>query len=179
MTVKLTRSASNKCDSTSAITTASDVSVESCTRVQKASGGSSKNKRHLLLRRVTSDVNSDSFWLIERQISEDAPYAGMLIVLIPGNPAVVSVYREFAMMLVTKLKGAEVLVEGHAGHSQHSQQQFTTLQEQVDHHVRLLSRRIDPTKHERVLLLGHSIGAFILLAFLQRICHNFPTVKFQ
>ena len=112
-----------------------------------------------------------------------SPEETVYIYLIPGNPGLIEYYRDFLTALSThpwfnrddirfdilgqSLSGFEV----HSSHHSRDPSPPYTLQEQVSH----LQTRLDyhlsskqGTKPVRVILVGHSVGAYILLETIAR-----------
>lgn len=128
----------------------------------------------------------------------------IVIVVIPGNPGLVEFYDGFVTTLFNSLQGQwPIYAISHAGHSptegyplnpfpKSSHGDITagkssfplTLKEQIAHKNEFLERHIPP--HSRILLIGHSIGAYIILHILKTCCRAsditkaillFPTIE--
>ena len=95
-----------------------------------------------------------------------APDATALVLIIPGNPGVAQLYAPFAAHLFSLGSGRlSVAVASHAGHApgHRSPDGFFTLADQLAHHRAFLDTLpAAPVVH----LIGHSIGAWLLLSLL-------------
>ena len=102
--------------------------------------------------------------------------ASCCIVFIPGNPGCIEFYSRFLSRL-SDLSGARVVGIGLAGHSRRdlTGNRVFTLDEQVEHKFSALrDMMVIPTPAsapppERLLVCGHSIGAWIGLRVLQEL----------
>ena len=95
------------------------------------------------------------------------------VVVIPGNPGVSAFYIPFADQLF-RLGGEtiDVLVISHAGHSPPDKHRFT-LDEQLTHKLAVIDQLISRDEEHRLILIGHSIGAFLLLRMLDSLSPRF------
>ncbi|CAI0462808.1 unnamed protein product [Linum tenue] len=93
------------------------------------------------------------------EIQADNPTVHVLFV--PGNPGVVSFYKEFVESLYAAI--------GHIAHTKKNweQGQLFSLQQQINHKVDFLSQELQETKVP-IVLVGHSIGAYITMEMLKR-----------
>lgn len=104
----------------------------------------------------------------------------LLFVVIPGNPGVVGFYRTF-MQTIHRLCGYQhpVWAVSHAGHctppdsmdlledaSWPAEGDVFGLNGQIEHKLSFFRRHIPP--HTRLVLLGHSIGCYIILEMMKR-----------
>ncbi|CAI0462809.1 unnamed protein product [Linum tenue] len=102
------------------------------------------------------------------EIQADNPTVHVLFV--PGNPGVVSFYKEFVESLYGSLGGtASITAIGHIAHTKKNweQGQLFSLQQQINHKVDFLSQELQETKVP-IVLVGHSIGAYITMEMLKR-----------
>ncbi|KAG0141610.1 hypothetical protein CROQUDRAFT_663561 [Cronartium quercuum f. sp. fusiforme G11] len=113
-----------------------------------------------------------------------------LIILIPGNPGLVSFYDMFLGQLfnslVSKKISNQILCVGHVGHSfnnsnfdfrflqnfglNSNRPGFAKLQEQIEYHqdfVGHLTNLVD-FKQTKLILIGHSVGAYIAAKVLEK-----------
>ncbi|XP_074608459.1 lipid droplet-associated hydrolase-like isoform X2 [Acropora palmata] len=108
-----------------------------------------------------------------------------VIVVIPGNPGLVEFYDVFVTSLFNSLKGQwPIYAISHAGHSPTTEYPVNpfpkpsidkatavksffplTLNEQIVHKNEFLKSHIPP--HSKIILIGHSIGAYIILNILK------------
>lgn len=92
-----------------------------------------------------------------------------LVLVIPGNPGIASLYRAFVRRLVELGEGRfGVAVASHAGHAPglRGPQGDFGLDAQIEHHLRFLEQL---SSAPRVHVVGHSIGAWLTLEVLERI----------
>lgn len=99
-----------------------------------------------------------------------------LVVIIPGNPGIISFYDQFAKKIHEKLQ-CSVWCVGHAGHNQGKNQiksipkfdkykDLYGLEGQVQHKVDFFEKYVP--KNARVHLIGHSIGSYMIVEMLDR-----------
>lgn len=92
------------------------------------------------------------------------------VLFIPGNPGVVSFYKEFVERVYEMLEGsASITAIGHIGQTMKNWEQgkLFSLQEQIDHKVDFIKQEIQTTEVP-LLLVGHSIGSYISLEVFRR-----------
>ncbi|KAF9597671.1 hypothetical protein IFM89_020551 [Coptis chinensis] len=92
------------------------------------------------------------------------------VLVIPGNPGVVSFYKEFVERVYEMLEGcASVTAIGHIGHTRKNWEcrRLFSLQDQIDHKVDYIKHEFQNTEIP-LLLVGHSIGSYISLEVLRR-----------
>lgn len=104
----------------------------------------------------------------------------LLFIVIPGNPGVVGFYRTF-MQTIHRQCGYKhpVWAVSHAGHcvppasmdlvedaSSAADSDVFGLKGQIEHKVTFIRRHVPP--HTRLVLLGHSIGCYIILDLIRR-----------
>lgn len=99
------------------------------------------------------------------------------LVMIPGNPGLISFYHDFLMELAANLETVEhacFLIEGYSLRGFEISKppaQPVGLQEQVDYVETLIDRAIEGDKQlatQKVILMGHSVGSYLLLEVLRR-----------
>lgn len=91
------------------------------------------------------------------------------VLFIPGNPGIISFYKEFAEELYEQLGGsASITAIGHISHSKEDLAfgRLFSLQEQINHKVDFIKEL--RKKHLPIILVGHSIGSYICLDILKR-----------
>ncbi|CAF1400153.1 unnamed protein product [Rotaria magnacalcarata] len=106
------------------------------------------------------------------------------IVIIPGNPGLGGFYIPFAHELYNLFnKNISILIISQAGHSPPLKYCFT-LNEQIEHKIKAIEKLLPTDKNHRLILIGHSIGAFMVLNMLETIQHRldrafflFPTIE--
>jgi len=111
---------------------------------------------------VTVDLDDVKSKLI---VYGDLRTADTIIVIIPGNPGVPCYYNDFAYKLYElSPESTCILVSDHAGHSYYHR--TLSLQEQITHKKELLYyiHRLNSTGN--IVLMGHSIGAYMCLDLL-------------
>ena len=105
-------------------------------------------------------------------------------VIIPGNPGLGGFYIPFAHQLFDLFHGKyAVLIISQAGHSPPLSHCFT-LQEQIDHKLRAIEQLLPAAQGQQLILIGHSIGSYMLLQMLERLRDRyerafllFPTIE--
>lgn len=92
------------------------------------------------------------------------------VLFIPGNPGVVSFYTDFLESLYELLGGdASVTAIGHVSHAEKNWEngRLFSLQGQIDHKMSFLEQELKEVEVP-ILLVGHSIGAYISMEILRR-----------
>jgi pimeloyl-ACP methyl ester carboxylesterase len=88
------------------------------------------------------------------------------VLIIPGNPGVVSFYEDFVKYLWHFLDGkASITVICHLGHTldKSKELQLFTLSDQIEHKINFLEQQKDSDNTTPWVLIGHSIGTHIAL----------------
>lgn len=106
------------------------------------------------------------------------------IVIIPGNPGLGGFYIPFAHELYKLFnEQISILVISQAGHSPPVKTCFT-LNEQIEHKLQSIEQLLPKSNNHRLILIGHSIGAYMLLQMLDRLSERidrafllFPTIE--
>ncbi|XP_051228425.1 uncharacterized protein [Lolium perenne] len=114
-------------------------------------------------------VSSFATELLEIRSREPSPPLHVLV--IPGNPGIVGFYKDFVEALYENLGGqASVTAIGHISHGQKDCERgrLFSLQEQIDHKVDFLEKEVLHTE-QSIILVGHSIGAYIGLEIFKRL----------
>lgn len=92
------------------------------------------------------------------------------VLFIPGNPGIVTFYKEFIESLYRLLEGAaSVTAIGHISHSSKDYEhgRLFSLQEQIDHKMDFMDHELK--NHELPLILvGHSIGSYMSIEMFKR-----------
>ncbi|XP_073007299.1 uncharacterized protein [Typha latifolia] len=113
------------------------------------------------------DVSSFSSELLELNSKEPLLH----VLFIPGNPGIVSFYRDFVEALYEELEGrASITAIGHISHGEKDLEngRLFSLHEQIDHKVNFIEQEFQ--NYERPLVLvGHSIGSYMCLEILKRL----------
>ncbi|XP_068236537.1 lipid droplet-associated hydrolase [Palaemon carinicauda] len=110
------------------------------------------------------------FLSLGKSLNEDPK---KILLIIPGNPGVVSYYREFMQYLYEGVQDTHsVWALSHAGHSHTSHLPFWPskehvydLDEQVEHKIAFIMDHVP--KGTQITLIGHSIGSYIILKLLK------------
>lgn len=90
------------------------------------------------------------------------------IVIIPGNPGLGGFYIPFAHQLYNFFnENISILIISQAGHSPPLKHCFT-LDEQIEHKLLTIEKLLPTNKNHRLILIGHSIGAFMVLKMLDK-----------
>ena len=105
-------------------------------------------------------------------------------VIIPGNPGLGGFYIPFAHQLFDLVERKyAILIISQAGHSPPLKRCFT-LQEQIEHKLRTIEQLVPARQGQRLILIGHSIGSYMLLQMLDRLRDRydrafllFPTIE--
>jgi len=96
----------------------------------------------------------------------------MLFVIVPGNPGCIKFYERFSEVLVDNTN-IPVWGISHTGHAmsecgvRHPAVEQCGLQEQIEHKIQYLNEEVFPAT-DKVVLIGHSIGCYIILQILDR-----------
>ncbi|TVU36954.1 hypothetical protein EJB05_18911 [Eragrostis curvula] len=93
------------------------------------------------------------------------------VLLIPGNPGIAAFYKDFVEALYENLGGqASVTAIGHISHSQKDAEhgRLFSLHEQIDHKVDFIEQELEHSE-QPIVLVGHSIGAYIGLEIFKRL----------
>ncbi|XP_072951014.1 uncharacterized protein [Typha angustifolia] len=113
------------------------------------------------------DISSFSSELLELNSKEPLLH----VLFIPGNPGIVSFYRDFVEALYEELEGrASITAIGHISHGEKDLEngRLFSLDEQIDHKVNFIEQEFQ--NYERPLVLvGHSIGSYMCLEILKRL----------
>ncbi|XP_065856876.1 uncharacterized protein [Euphorbia lathyris] len=102
------------------------------------------------------------------EICSDEPK--VYILFVPGNPGVVSFYKDFLESLYDLLGGsATVTVIGHISHTMKDWEhcRLFSLQQQIDHKVDFIKQELQNIQVP-IVLVGHSIGSYICIETLRR-----------
>ncbi|CAN1277578.1 Lipid droplet-associated hydrolase [Linum perenne] len=102
------------------------------------------------------------------EIQSDDPTVHVLFV--PGNPGVVSFYKDFVESLYGSLRGtATITAIGHIAHTKKNYEcgKLFSLQQQINHKVDFISQELQETKVP-IVLVGHSIGSHIAMETLRQ-----------
>ncbi|CAM6014825.1 unnamed protein product [Sphagnum balticum] len=94
------------------------------------------------------------------------------IVFVPGNPGVVAYYQEYLDALYDILEGgASVTAISHIAHVSRDWEdagRLFSLQEQIDHKLEFVQQQLNQRPDVPLILVGHSIGAYIIMEILRR-----------
>ncbi|XP_015698868.1 lipid droplet-associated hydrolase isoform X3 [Oryza brachyantha] len=93
------------------------------------------------------------------------------VLLIPGNPGIVAFYKDFVEELYENLGGkASITAIGHISHSKKDAERgrLFSLHEQIDHKVDFIEQEFQHSE-QSLVLVGHSIGAYICLEIFNRL----------
>ncbi|TXG58167.1 hypothetical protein EZV62_015996 [Acer yangbiense] len=102
------------------------------------------------------------------EIQADDPT--LQILLIPGNPGVITFYKDFVESLYELLGGnASITAIGHVAHTEKNWERgrLFSLQEQIDHKMDFIRQEL-PNNEVPVILVAHSIGSYISIEMLRR-----------
>ncbi|KAK3166557.1 hypothetical protein QOZ80_1AG0047270 [Eleusine coracana subsp. coracana] len=112
-------------------------------------------------------VSSFATELLEMRSKEPSLH----VLLIPGNPGIVAVYKDFVEALYENLGGqASITAIGHISHSQKdaAHGRLFSLHEQINHKVDFIEEELERSE-QPIVLVGHSIGAYIGLEVFKRL----------
>ncbi|KAG7580904.1 Alpha/Beta hydrolase fold [Arabidopsis suecica] len=120
-------------------------------------------------RPVNSRLCRVSGWMTEiMEIQAENPT--FYVLFIPGNPGVVSFYKEFLESLYEFLDGnASVIAIGQISHTSKDWEsgRLFSFQEQIDHKIDFIRQELESVKVP-IILVGHSIGSYISLEILRK-----------
>ncbi|KAK6501931.1 hypothetical protein TWF481_009750 [Arthrobotrys musiformis] len=111
------------------------------------------------------------------------PYA---ILHIPGNPGLVSYYTHYLTALSDRLSnipGCEFTVFGaslggfNTSSSPPDQPPFVSLQDQISRQVEMVSHLLTSHPSLKIIITGHSLGAYLLLSLLHHLFVHNPLLK--
>ncbi|XVF07571.1 hypothetical protein REPUB_Repub06bG0150900 [Reevesia pubescens] len=98
-----------------------------------------------------------------------ADHPSFHVVFVPGNPGIITFYKEFVESLYELLGGsASVSAVGSAGQTEKNWDhgKLYSLQEQIDHKIEFIKEQ---NIEVPLVLVGHSIGSYISLEMLRRL----------
>ncbi|KAK4272689.1 hypothetical protein QN277_021207 [Acacia crassicarpa] len=101
------------------------------------------------------------------------------VLLIPGNPGVVAFYVHFIEFLYEQLGGnASITAIGHISHTMKDWERgrLFSIEEQINHKVVFIREELQNADIP-ILLVGHSIGAYISLEVFKRWPEKYHTVR--
>ncbi|XP_015898831.3 uncharacterized protein LOC107432244 isoform X1 [Ziziphus jujuba] len=122
------------------------------------------SKRHANFR--LCDVSSYTTELLEVQAGDPTFH----VLLIPGNPGVVSFYKDFVESLYEFLGGTvSVTAVGHVSHTKKDWEhgRLFSLQEQINHKMDFIKQELQ-NNGIPIVLVGHSIGSYICIELFKR-----------
>ncbi|CAO1941007.1 unnamed protein product [Urochloa humidicola] len=93
------------------------------------------------------------------------------VLVIPGNPGIAAFYKDFVEALYENLGGqASITAVGHISHSQKDSEhgRLFSMHEQIDHKVDFIEQELQHSE-QSIVLVGHSIGAYIGLEVFKRL----------
>ncbi|KAK6358645.1 hypothetical protein TWF730_007968 [Orbilia blumenaviensis] len=109
------------------------------------------------------------------------PYA---IFHIPGNPGLISYYRNYLTdlsYLLSDIPGCEFTIFGaslggfNTSRDPNTQPSFVSLQEQISRQVEIINHLLTTHPALKIIITGHSLGAYLLLSLLHDLSlHNPP-----
>ncbi|KAF3161513.1 hypothetical protein TWF751_011317 [Orbilia oligospora] len=111
------------------------------------------------------------------------PYA---ILHIPGNPGLVSYYAHYLTALsdhLSNIPGCEFTIFGaslggfNTSESPDSPSSFVSLQDQVSRQVEIVSHLLTTHPSLKIIITGHSLGAYLLLSLLHNLSLHNPNLK--
>ncbi|XP_020110205.1 lipid droplet-associated hydrolase-like isoform X5 [Ananas comosus] len=123
-------------------------------------------------RAISQMCNISSYTTELLEINSKEPL--MQILFIPGNPGIVSFYRDFVEALYENLEGhASITAIGHIsqGGKDLERRKMFSLQEQISHKVDYIEQELR-TCQLPIVLVGHSIGSYICLEIFKRLQHQ-------
>lgn len=117
-------------------------------------------------------------------------------VIIPGNPGCIEFYDKFATSLSERTGGSSVLGISHTGHAHlpqpvtgsHPKLEQCGLEMQIRHKLAYLREVVFKETDDKLILIGHSIGCYVILQMLDRLTEKeqhrisrafllFPTIE--
>ncbi|CAF1114499.1 unnamed protein product [Rotaria sordida] len=100
------------------------------------------------------------------------------IVIIPGNPGLGGFYIRFAHELYNLFnEKISILIISQAGHSPPLKYCFT-LNEQIEHKIKTIEKLLSINPNHRLILIGHSIGSYMVLNMLEKFQNQFDRAFF-
>ncbi|XP_024315984.1 lipid droplet-associated hydrolase isoform X1 [Brachypodium distachyon] len=114
-------------------------------------------------------VSSFATELLEIRSREPKPSLHVLV--IPGNPGIVGFYKDFVEELYENIGGqASITAIGHISHGRKDYEngRLFSLHDQIDHKVDFIEQELLHTE-QSIILVGHSIGAYIGLEIFKRL----------
>ncbi|KAK6519885.1 hypothetical protein TWF506_000180 [Arthrobotrys conoides] len=111
------------------------------------------------------------------------PYA---ILHIPGNPGLISYYTHYLTALsdhLSNIPGCEFTIFGaslggfNTSNSPDSPSSFVSLQDQISRQIEIISHLLTTHPSLKIIITGHSLGAYLLLSLLHNLSVHNPTLK--
>ncbi|XP_021867347.1 uncharacterized protein [Spinacia oleracea] len=99
-----------------------------------------------------------------------APSPTMHVLIIPGNPGIVTFYKDFVESLYEQLGGkASITAIGHISHTSKDWEhgRLFSLEDQINHKIDFISHELQ-NNNAPVILVGHSIGSHISVEMFKR-----------
>ncbi|GAB2235908.1 hypothetical protein Droror1_Dr00026353 [Drosera rotundifolia] len=96
------------------------------------------------------------------------------VLFIPGNPGIVTLYKDFVESLFGRLGGsASITAIGHISHTSKDWEQgrLFSLEEQIIHKMDFIDHKLQ-SRAVPIILVGHSIGSYITLEMFKRAPHK-------
>ncbi|XP_022132976.1 lipid droplet-associated hydrolase [Momordica charantia] len=103
------------------------------------------------------------------EIHSDDP--SLHVLFIPGNPGIISFYKDFLESLYQLLGGrVSITAIGHVSQTKKDWEggRLFSLQEQIDHKIEFVRQEL-PNNDIPLLLVGHSIGSYISIELFRRL----------
>ncbi|KAG5359897.1 hypothetical protein CJU90_5741 [Yarrowia sp. C11] len=116
------------------------------------------------------------------EIASTAPEP-LLTVVVPGNPGIDLFYRSFLALLAQKSPRFDLVCDSLRGFEEdealaeasESESGFG-LQDQINHFVALVRSKFDPKKHVGLIIMGHSVGAWIVQRVVCQVATEEPKI---
>lgn len=102
-----------------------------------------------------------------------------LLYVVPGNPGKTEYYETFIKDLKATGHFSEIFINEHKGHS-HNRLRLFNIQQQIEYHFNEISKILtdSTTKKHPLILLGHSIGAYISFEIIKRLAPEYSSRVF-
>ena len=98
-----------------------------------------------------------------------SPAPSSLLLFLPGNPGIITFYTHYLTLLSQHLPHTSILGASHAGFTKSADTTYIPLATQVSLKLQLLRWFVEHEGVKKVVLVGHSMGAWIAMEMLKEL----------